>query len=140
MLQKFNWIYRKYVSHVACLKETASILLWSRPRKYLLLTVGRGQIIISHIREKTIPVYAPPPRQSRLAQYYWHFYEKALLLVPPTVLEIFYQDFYAKALVLVNPTVLEIFYQDFYAKALLLLNPTVLEIFYQIFLCKSPSF
>ena len=41
----------------------------------------------------------------------------------------FYQDFYAKALVLVNPTLLEIFQRDLVAKALVLVNPTVLEIF-----------
>ena len=41
---------------------------------------------------------------------------KALLLVPPTELEIFYQDFAAKALLLVPLTELEIFYQDFAAK------------------------
>ena len=34
--------------------------------------------------------------------------------------------FYIKALLLVNPTVLEIFYQGSVRKALLLVNPTVL--------------
>ena len=41
-----------------------------------------------------------------------YLYWKALVLVNPTVLEIFWQDLYRKALVLVNPTVVEIFWQD----------------------------
>jgi hypothetical protein len=48
---------------------------------------------------------------------------KALLLVNPTVGEIFYQDLLAKALLLVNPMVKEILVwgitQDLLAKALL---------------------
>ena len=35
-------------------------------------------------------------RQSRIAQFYQDLGAKALLLVPPTELEIFYQDFAAK--------------------------------------------
>ena len=54
---------------------------------------------------------------------------KALVLVNPTVLEIFQPDLVANALVFVNPTVLEIFQPQFVRKALLLVNPTVLEIF-----------
>ena len=54
---------------------------------------------------------------------------KALLLVPPTELDIFYHDFVAKVLLLVPPTELEIFYRDFVAKALLLVPLTELEIF-----------
>ena len=41
-----------------------------------------------------------------LTRFYTH--RKALLLVIPTVAEIFYQDLHRKALVLVNPTVVEI--------------------------------
>ena len=50
-------------------------------------------------------------RQSRLAQFYQDLAAKALLLVPPTELEIFCQDLAAKALILVSLTELEIFYQ-----------------------------
>ena len=65
-------------------------------------------------------------RQSGLAQFYRHFCSKTLILVNPTVPEIFNRHFCSKALILVNPTVLEIFYRHFCAKALVLVNPTVL--------------
>ena len=55
-----------------------------------------------------------------------------VLLVIPTVLEIFYQEFVRKALLLVTPTTLEIFYQEFVRKALLLVIPAVVEIFDKI--------
>ena len=51
-------------------------------------------------------------RQSRLAQFCSDLAAKALLLVPPTELEIFYSDLAAKALLLVIPTVLEIIHQN----------------------------
>ena len=57
-----------------------------------------------------------------------YFLGEALVLVNPTVVELFYQDLVAKALLLVTPTELEISYQDLYRKALL---ATVLEIFQQ---------
>ena len=85
--------------------------------------------------------------------------QKSLLLVNPTVLEIFYKGFvqkapsfgktystrnilprfWWKAQLLVNPTVLETFYQVFVQKALVLANPTVLEMFYQGF-DEKPNF
>ena len=57
----------------------------------------------------------------------WFWSWQTLVLVNPTVVEIFWQDFAAKALVLVNPTELEVFWQDFAAKALVLVNPTVVD-------------
>ena len=62
---------------------------------------------------------------------------KALLLVPPTELEIFYHDFVAKALLLVPPTELEIFQQNLVAKALVLVNPTVVELIQRDLVAKT---
>ena len=62
---------------------------------------------------------------------------KTLLLVFPTVLEIFQQDLVAKTIVLVTPTELEIFNLDLVAKAQLLVTPTELEIFWPHFAAKA---